>query len=229
MMSPQALVYIYFTLLSHAPEHICCHITQVCPSALVIYSTWTPYITANIGQTKQWTATLSCYKNFCQQQIWPSNANYMPHILCAEMRQPCQYIYLIGTWCYEQCDHDHWIPHAFHITSICPWTNMPATLLICVPLHFYCSLHTYPNSCTFPLKINKLHNIFTKLLKKCAINKYALQMSHAKITWCASIGGSMPICMSRKKTLQSKLWSVGRATDRQTDGLRLQKLIHQNS
>ena len=35
--------------------------------------------------------------------------------------------------------------HTFHITGICPWTNMPATLYIYVPLHFKCSLKYRPH------------------------------------------------------------------------------------
>ena len=37
--------------------------------------------------------------------------------------------------------------HTFHITG------MPTTLYIYVPLHFYCSLHTDPNYCKYPLEI----------------------------------------------------------------------------
>ena len=34
--------------------------------------------------------------------------------------------------------------HIFHITGIYPWTNMPATMHIYVPLHIYCNLYTDP-------------------------------------------------------------------------------------
>ena len=34
--------------------------------------------------------------------------------------------------------------HTFHIIEICPWTNMPTTMHIHVPQHFYCSLHIDP-------------------------------------------------------------------------------------
>ena len=31
--------------------------------------------------------------------------------------------------------------HTFYIIGICPWTNMPPTSHIYVPLHYYCGLH----------------------------------------------------------------------------------------
>ena len=46
-----------------------------------------------------------------QQQIYPLNTKYMPHmqiILCAHMRQLCHYICLISTQCNQQCDQMHW-------------------------------------------------------------------------------------------------------------------------
>ena len=34
--------------------------------------------------------------------------------------------------------------HTFHIIGICPWTNLPVTLHIYVPHHYYCGLHRDP-------------------------------------------------------------------------------------
>ena len=36
--------------------------------------------------------------------------------------------------------------HIFHIIDICSSANMPATLHMYVPLHYYCSLHIELNS-----------------------------------------------------------------------------------
>ena len=43
--------------------------------------------------------------------------------------------------------------NALHITSICPWTTIHATLYICVPLHVYYILHTHPTLLCISVKM----------------------------------------------------------------------------
>ena len=109
-MSWQALVYIHFTLLAYALEHICLpHKTYMSHYTSNIVYMQTP-LTEQISQTKQWTATLFIMlKAFmCQQQICPSNATYANDFMCRYETTKPVYMYFIWTQCNEQCDHDHW-------------------------------------------------------------------------------------------------------------------------
>ena len=87
------------------------------------------------------------YPYMCQQQIYPSNAKCADHILCRYETTRSIYI------SYE-LNATHSVTrgpgvHAFHVTCICPWTNVPVTLHIYVPLHFYCSPHIDPTLYTY--------------------------------------------------------------------------------
>ena len=110
--------------------------------------------------------------------------------------------------------------HTFHINGICPlskyaWHNAH------VPLHSI--LHIDPAFLHTPIK-----NQYTATNMNQTIAKY---LSGTNIPFkcqiCASCPnylmcmyrGMMPICMPCKKSLCSKLWSIGRATGRQMYGL----------
>ena len=56
--------------------------------------------------------------------------------------------------------------HTFHNIGICPWKNMPTSLHIYDPLHFYYSLHADPTMQHVSIKINKLLHLFTILPQK---------------------------------------------------------------
>ena len=75
--------------------------------------------------------------------------------------------------------------HVFHITALCPWTNMPPTLYKYIPLHIY---YRYtPHYCIYPSKIIHWNIILPNYCKIGAITNYALPKPHAQITVHASI------------------------------------------
>ena len=60
-----------------------------------------------------------------------------------------------------------------------PWTNIPATLHIYVPLYFYCSPHIDPTLLYMQVhRNNNLQLLITMLLPYMCDNKYAPQMLH---------------------------------------------------
>ena len=80
--------------------------------------------------------------------------------------------------------------HKFYIIGICPWTNMPATLHIDAPLHFYNSLHIDPTLPHISMNNKKMHPQFTMLLPyMCKQQIYP----HMQITQHTLMGRSMPI------------------------------------
>ena len=98
-------------------------------------------------------------------------------------------MYLIWTYCNQQCDQEHWI-YTFQINDIYPWTNTPPTLHMYVPLHFYCSLHR-PH---LTAHIKNQYITFTILLQNIYPSN-AINMLHAQITQCAFMeGGCYYIC-----------------------------------
>ena len=66
--------------------------------------------------------------------------------------------------------------HTFHITSICPYTNMPARSHMYAPLHYSCSLYIDPKVLHTSVK-NQCGNIsLSYYCKIWASSKYAPQM-----------------------------------------------------
>ena len=64
--------------------------------------------------------------------ICPSNSTYKPHVpitWCAHIWQLCQYICLIRTQCYQQCDQEH------RCTYISHYWHMPFTRYACDYVH----------------------------------------------------------------------------------------------
>ena len=118
-----------------------CHTTHVCPTALIVYSTCRPHITAH---TSKKTAIF----------------NYCVYIMCANKKMPlkCHIFQLppVHIWdnqvsiytSYELTAINNLTRstgiHTFHITGICFWTYKCATLYIYISLHFSCSLPVNP-------------------------------------------------------------------------------------
>ena len=109
----------------------------------------------------------------------------------------------------------------FHITVIYPRTNMPAILHINIPLCFYCSLYIEATFLHTFIKIIKISINYSIYLRYCL--KYVPWTNiplkchiYAKCPNCLVCvnGRNMPICMPHKMSLQSKLWSVGKSTDK---------------
>ena len=105
--------------------------------------------------------------------------------------------------------------HTFHITAYAPEQ-------ICLSHCTYMShctstiVYTDPTFLCTSIK-NKLQYILTNYCKICEKNKYTPQMPltcHMPKLLDMHLWGSMPIFMPHKQSLWSKLWSVGRATDR---------------
>ena len=112
--------------------------------------------------------------------------------------------------------------------------NMPATLNICIPLHFCCSLHIEPTFLHTPIKINQLQHIFTRLLQSkceeqiCPPN--ATYRLHAQITSCASMGKVCQYVNHAKCHCEQNCGlQEWQQTNRQMDSLHLHKLVHQIS
>ena len=145
-----AMVHIYVQLHYYCSLHTDC--TYTVENLLLLF-----------------TMLLPC---LCQQQICPSNAKYMPQmkiISHEDMRQLCQYIYIYIIWtpCNQQCDQKWW--YTFHIIGICPEQ-------MCLPLHFYCTLHS-PKTTTHISNItNKMNFNLACYCYICANNKYALKL-----------------------------------------------------
>ena len=68
-------------------------------------------------------------------QIWD---NYVS-MYAAYTHQPLQYLFLIWTYCNQQCDREHWYTYPLHYWDI-P-LNKYITWHICAPLHCCCSLN----------------------------------------------------------------------------------------
>ena len=66
--------------------------------------------------------------------------------------------------------------HTFHITGLCPWTNMPATLHNYVPLHYYCILNIYATLLHTSIKKSINCYIYLPYYYIIYASKYAPQM-----------------------------------------------------
>ena len=153
------------------------------------------------------------------RQIFPS----MPHVPItsyADMRQPCQFIHLIWNQCSKNVTMITGM-YTFQITGICPWRNMPPTLHICVTLHFFVVYIQIPHSCKHPPQIKKLQHILLKILQNMCHELICPSNATCPNYLMCIYGGGIPIYVPQKKTPWSKLWSLGRATDRQMYGLQL--------
>ena len=101
----------------------------------------------------------------------------MPITSYADIRIQYQYIYLIWLNAITNVTKSTGI-HTFDITYICPWTNMPITLHIYVPLNFYCSLHMDHSLLHTPIEINKLKHLFIILLQNMCQQPMSLLECH---------------------------------------------------
>ena len=88
----------HFTLLAYAPEPTC-PISDIHPTALLLFSTHRPHITAYTSpKIKLQLLITRLLPYMWYQKICPSNTTYIPHIpasSCAYIRQLCMFIYLI--------------------------------------------------------------------------------------------------------------------------------------
>ena len=112
------------------------------------------------------------------QQICPPNAidiPYKPIISCVQMRQPCQLYTLYELNTTNNVTRSTGIL-TFHITGICPWTNMPSKLHKYVPLHFF-SLHIEPKLLHISVK-----NLYTAIFIYHFIAKY-VQLRNILFIW----------------------------------------------
>ena len=95
---PEALLYMYSTLLEYATEQICLpHCTYMSHCISTVGSIYTiHYCTHPPKINKLQYLFIILLQNVCQQQICPSNANCTPNAQftqCASMEYICQYIY----------------------------------------------------------------------------------------------------------------------------------------
>ena len=95
--------------------------------------------------------------------------------------------------------------HTFHITDICPLTNMPPTLLTDVPLQFHCSVHTEPTILQISIRNHYIVTfIYHTTENHGASNKYDPKMLHIchmpTFSLCVN-GGSMSKCIPHMNSL----------------------------
>ena len=112
---------------------------HICPTALLLWSTYRPHITVHTSQK-----ICNRYSiNYCQICAWHNHGPQIPHIC-----NTCQLVHALiwGNFVniYIYTSYELTIInsatrctaiHVFHFIGICPWTNMPATSHIYVPLH----------------------------------------------------------------------------------------------
>ena len=113
--------------------------------------------------------------------------------------------------------------HTFHITDICLWTNVPATLQMCDQLHFYCSPH---------IDLIFMHTFIKKKTRRYTLIK--LMQNRRQVHKLLDVhlwGKYVNICATQEVTMtKTMVCRKGhRQLDRQMDGLRLHKLIHKIS
>ena len=163
-VSAQALVYI----ISHTygPEHIC-----------MPHHTCMFHCTNNV--VYMW---IQHYCKYSQNKT--TNCNYIYHaiiIYISATKVPFKYhiCHLHYEQIWDYCVHIYNSSelnatnsvtrnisiHAFYITSICPWTNMPATLHMYALLHFHYSLNIDPTLLHKSIKINRLLHLFMILVQ----------------------------------------------------------------
>ena len=119
IMSSQPLIYI--SQYWHMPMNkYAYNTTHVCPTALIMYSTYRNCITAHTIH-KKLQLYLQCYCQICTSNIYAPQMTQMPIISYADLRQLCQHIYLSWTPHTEHSDQEHWythMPHYWHIALI---------------------------------------------------------------------------------------------------------------
>ena len=78
--------------------------------------------------------------------------------------------------------------HKFHIIGICPWTNMPPTLHICLTaLLRWLTYRTYISTHWSPKNQQTVTFNYHVIGYICASHKYAPQIPHMKISSCANM------------------------------------------
>ena len=156
----------------HVTLYICVPLN--CYSSLHIHPT---LVHIEVKQNNELQLYLSCYKHIC------ANNKYAPQMPCICYICHLLHVYIwnnyISIYNSYELNAMNYVTmttgmHIFHITGICPWKNMPATLHTCVPLHFCCSLHIDPTFLYTSIKINTLQHILTKLLQNISQQQICL-------------------------------------------------------
>ena len=133
--------------------------------------------------------------------MWQKYSHQMPHMPHIQngshKKQVCEYIYLIWTQYYQQCDKDHQYrsstPQYWHV----PLNNMSATVHMYVPLHCNCSLNMSPPITGHNSQKQQTANLFTMLLpymtqqQICPSN--VMYKPYLQITQCTSMGKTCQI------------------------------------
>ena len=113
-----------------------CHISFVCSTALILWSTCRPHITSQIRKKKQYNCNfwLPCYYHICANNKYSLKCNIykLLHVHIWDIYVSIYTSY--GLIAIKHVTRSTGI-YTFHITGICPWTNMPATLHMC-PITF---------------------------------------------------------------------------------------------
>ena len=124
----QECSYTCISYYWYMPLNKCaCHITLVCPTALLLQFT---YMSIHMSKKKLELLFTMLLAYMCQVQVCP----YMPNVCCI-----CQllHVQIKGNHVsiYTSCELTaiNSVPRntgidTFHIADICPWTNMPASL-----------------------------------------------------------------------------------------------------
>ena len=109
---------------------------------------------------------------------------------CEDMHHICQISKLVHVWIYFIYTYSNhnvtWNTgiHLFYIIDICPWTNMPVTLHIYVPLHVYCSPHIEPALVHISQKQHQTANfLYHAICTIGANNRYASQIPYISHIW----------------------------------------------
>ena len=169
----------WYTYISHhwhmSLNIYACHIRQVCPTTLAVGLYVDPTVLhIQVKQTMNWNLiyhTISIYvpaKNGpLKWHIYTTHANY-----CMCTYETTMSVYLPHMNSMQSTNVNMTTGmHTFHFTNTCTWTNMPATLYICLPLHFYCSLHIDLYFSTHPLEWINYNKYYLNYCKICAMNK----------------------------------------------------------
>ena len=123
----KSYLYLHVTIhifdICHSNKYDC-HIANMTHTAMRLIRDRDPTVFCmylpKYSQLKQLLHAL--LPNMCQKQICPCNATYMLHMpisSCADIRQLCQYIYLISAYQNQKCHHKHWftyISYYWHMT-----------------------------------------------------------------------------------------------------------------
>ena len=132
-----------FHIIGIHSEQICLWHCTYMFTAPLIWSIYGPNTTLHRSkQTTHCNFYLLFYYHICVRNKDAPQMPHMPFTTCAHETTMSLYIPHMNSL-QSLMDQEHWI-HTFHITDICSWTNIPATLHIYEPLYDYCSLHTDP-------------------------------------------------------------------------------------